>query len=120
MVTPKYQLGQKVKLNRLQKIVAEKMLWSKQNIPCFYLNIRADVTEMVALRARLNKTASVKVSFNDFIIKALAIGIKHYPILADSLPATISSWPIRLISGWRLRRMRGWWLLSSRTAAAKR
>lgn len=85
VVTPKYQLGQKVKLNRLQKIVAEKMLWSKQNIPCFYLNIRADVTEMVALRARLNKTASVKVSFNDFIIKALAIGIKHYPILAGQL-----------------------------------
>ncbi len=85
VVTPKYQLGQKVKLNRLQKIVAEKMLWSKQNIPCFYLNIRADVTAMVALRAKLNKTAAVKVSFNDFIIKALAIGIKHYPILCGQL-----------------------------------
>jgi len=85
VVTPKYQLGQKVKLNRLQKIVAEKMLWSKQNIPCFYLNIRADVTAMVALRAKLNKTAAVKVSFNDFIIKALAIGIQHYPIMSGQL-----------------------------------
>lgn len=85
VVTPAYQLGQKVTLNRLQKIVAEKMLWSKQNIPCFYLNIRADVTAMVALRAKLNKTAPVKVSFNDFIIKALAIGVKHYPILCGQL-----------------------------------
>jgi pyruvate dehydrogenase E2 component (dihydrolipoamide acetyltransferase) len=85
VVVPKYQLGQKVKVNRLQKIVAEKMLWSKQNIPCFYLNIRPDVTAMVALRAKLNKTAAVKVSFNDFIIRAVTIGLKHYPILTGQL-----------------------------------
>ena len=84
-VTPKYALGQKVPVNRLQKIVAEKMLWSKQNIPCFYLNIRADVTALVALRAKLNKTAAVKLSFNDFIIRALAVGMRHYPIMTGQL-----------------------------------
>ena len=61
------------------------MLWSKQNIPCFYLNIRADVTELVALRAKLNKTAPVKLSFNDFILRALAIGMQHYPIMTGQL-----------------------------------
>ena len=80
-----YTLGQKIPLNRLQRIVAEKMLWSKQNIPCFYLNIRADVTELVALRAKLNKTAPVKLSFNDFILRALAIGMQHYPIMTGQL-----------------------------------
>jgi pyruvate dehydrogenase E2 component (dihydrolipoamide acetyltransferase) len=84
-VTPKYSFGQKIKVNRLQKIVAEKMLWSKQNIPCFYLNIRADVTALVALRTKLNKTAAVKLSFNDFILRALAVGMKHYPIMTGQL-----------------------------------
>ena len=83
--TPKYSFGQKIKVNRLQKIVAEKMLWSKQNIPCFYLNIRADVTALVALRTKLNKTAAVKLSFNDFILRALAAGMQHYPIMTGQL-----------------------------------
>lgn len=82
---PKYTLGQKIPLNRLQKIVAEKMVWSKQNIPCFYLNVRVDATALNALRAKLNKTGTSKLSFNDFIIKALAVGIKHYPILTGQL-----------------------------------
>jgi pyruvate dehydrogenase E2 component (dihydrolipoamide acetyltransferase) len=85
---PKYSLGQKIPLNRLQKIVAEKMVWSKQNIPCFYLNVRADVTTLFALRTKLNKSGPTKLSFNDFIIKALALGIKHYPILTGQLAET--------------------------------
>lgn len=85
VVTPKYAFGQKIPVNRLQRIVAEKMLWSKQNIPCFYLNIRADVTALVALRTKLNKTAAVKLSFNDFILRALAIGMQHYPIMTGQL-----------------------------------
>ena len=84
-VTPAYSFGQKIPLNRLQRIVAEKMLWSKQNIPCFYLNIRADMTKLVALRAKLNKTAPVKLSFNDFLLRGLAIGMKHYPIMTGQL-----------------------------------
>lgn len=82
---PKYTLGQKIPLNRLQKIVAERMVWSKQNIPCFYLNVRTDVTALFALRTKLNKSGPAKLSFNDFIIKALALGIKHYPILTGQL-----------------------------------
>ncbi|MCE5185389.1 MAG: 2-oxo acid dehydrogenase subunit E2 [Planctomycetaceae bacterium] len=81
----KYQLGQRIALNRLQKIVAERMLWSKQNIPCFYLNVQVDATALFALRAKLNKSRDVKLSFNDFIIRALAEGIKHYPILTGQL-----------------------------------
>ncbi len=82
---PTHALGQKVAINRLQRIVAEKMLQSKREIPCFYLNIRADMTELVKLREKLNKNASVKISFNDLIIKAVAMGLKHYPIMTGQL-----------------------------------
>jgi pyruvate dehydrogenase E2 component (dihydrolipoamide acetyltransferase) len=78
-------LGRRVPLSRLQKIIAEKMLWSKQHIPCFYLNVRVDATRLVELRAKMNADSAAKFSFNDFIIRALALGIKHYPIMSGQL-----------------------------------
>ena len=83
----KPQLGSVVPLSRTQKIVAEKMVWSKQNIPCFYLNIRADVTKMVQLRSQMNADSETKLSVNDFIVRALALGIEHYPIMTGQLAA---------------------------------
>jgi len=80
-----YRLGQRIPMNRLQRIVGEKMLLSKQTIPCFYLNIQADMTAIVKLRERLNKGQEVKVSFNDFLIKAVALGLRHYPIMTGQL-----------------------------------
>ncbi len=73
--------GETIPLSRLQKITAQKMLKSKQEIPCFYLTVKADVTELVKLRNKLNKTSDVKVSYNDFIIKAVATGLEKFPIM---------------------------------------
>ena len=78
-------LGATVPLNRLQKITARKMLKSKQEIPCFYLTVKADMTELVALRTKINETADVKVAYNDFIIKAVATGLEKYPIMTGQL-----------------------------------
>ena len=82
---PKYKLGQRVPLNRLGKIIAQRMLQSKREIPCFYLNIKVDVTNMVKVRAELNKNGNVKVAFNDFIMRALTLGIQHYPIMTGQI-----------------------------------
>ncbi|NQT03659.1 MAG: 2-oxo acid dehydrogenase subunit E2 [Planctomycetes bacterium] len=79
------QLGATVPLNRLQKITAERMLKSKREIPCFYLTVKADVTGLVDLRTELNQTSDVKISYNDFIIKAVATGLQKYPIMTGQL-----------------------------------
>ena len=79
------QLGASVPLNRLQKITAQKMLKSKQEIPCFYLTVKADVTDLVELRTKMNGEGDVKVSYNDFIIKAVATGLERYPIMTGQL-----------------------------------
>lgn len=79
------RLGATVALNRLQRITAERMLKSKQEIPCFYLTVRADVTNLVARRAELNASGDVKVSFNDFIMKAVATGLEKFPIMTGQL-----------------------------------
>jgi len=77
--------GQTIRLNRLQRITAEKMLKSKQEIPCFYLTVKADVTNLVKLRTKLNETGDVKLSYNDFLLKAVATGLEKYPIMTGQL-----------------------------------
>ncbi|MHC4207172.1 MAG: dihydrolipoamide acetyltransferase family protein, partial [Planctomycetota bacterium] len=77
--------GQTIPLNRLQRITAEKMLKSKQEIPCFYLTVKADVTDLVELRTKLNETGEVKLSYNDFLLKAVATGLEKFPIMTGQL-----------------------------------
>ncbi len=79
------QLGKTVPLNRLQKITGERMLKSKREIPCFYLTVRADVTDLVRLRTELNAAGGLKLSYNDFIMKAVATGLEKFPIMTGQL-----------------------------------
>ncbi len=106
IAAPEIKLGATIPLNRIQRITAERMLKSKHEIPCFYLIAKADVTDLVALRAEMNKTGDVnpvrnsignnmaqkgknsngvKVSYNDFIMKAVATGLEKYPIMTGQL-----------------------------------
>jgi len=82
---PQAALGKTVPLNRLQKITAERMLKSKREIPCFYLTVKADVTGLVQLRTKLNAAGDVKLSYNDFIMKAVAMGLEKFPIMTGQL-----------------------------------
>jgi pyruvate dehydrogenase E2 component (dihydrolipoamide acetyltransferase) len=84
-VSGKIKLGMTIPVSRLQKIAAQKMLRSKQEIPCFYLTVRADVTELVAYRTKLNESSDIKVAYNDFIIKAVATGLERFPIMTGRL-----------------------------------
>jgi pyruvate dehydrogenase E2 component (dihydrolipoamide acetyltransferase) len=77
--------GQTIPLSRLQKITGKRMVQSKREIPCFYLNVRADVTDLVALRAGMNETGDVKVSYNDFIMRAVATGLGRFPIMTGQV-----------------------------------
>jgi pyruvate dehydrogenase E2 component (dihydrolipoamide acetyltransferase) len=83
--TNQAKLGATVKLNRLQRLTAERMLKSKQEIPCFYLTVQVDVTDLAAQRTKMNGSGGVKVSYNDFIMKAVAMGLEKYPIMTGQL-----------------------------------
>lgn len=82
---PEPKLGAVIPLTEKQKITAQKVLQSKHRIPCFYLTVKADVTELVEYRQKLNKTGDVKISYNDFIMRALATGLKKFPIMTGRL-----------------------------------
>ena len=77
--------GQTIPLTRLQKITAQRMVHSKRNIPCFYLNAKIDVTELLERMQNLNEASDRKISINDFLIRAIAIALKRYPVMTGQL-----------------------------------
>jgi pyruvate dehydrogenase E2 component (dihydrolipoamide acetyltransferase) len=79
------KLGQTLPLTKKQRLTAERMVESKREIPCFYLSLKADVTNLVDLRSKLNQAGQVKISYNDFIIRAVAIALQKFPIMTGQL-----------------------------------
>jgi pyruvate dehydrogenase E2 component (dihydrolipoamide acetyltransferase) len=84
-VDTEHKLGQTIPLNRMQKVIAQRMLRSKLEIPCFYLTVTADMTKLVDYRTERNKTAEVKIAYNDFLVKAVATGLENFPIMTGQL-----------------------------------
>jgi pyruvate dehydrogenase E2 component (dihydrolipoamide acetyltransferase) len=73
-----------IPLSRIQKLIGERMLKSKLNKPCFYIESKADVTELLAIRPRLRKSLGVKITTNAFYIRALGLAAQKYPLTAGN------------------------------------
>lgn len=73
----------RILLGGVRKIIAERLLASKTQIPHFYLNIEVDAGELVRLRSQLNehleKSGQGKLTFNDFILKAAVAAATKIP-----------------------------------------
>ena len=74
-----------VPLTRIQKLIGRRMLQSKQNKPCFYLEAKADVTELMALRPKLRKSFGVRITTNAFYIHILGLAAQKYPLMVGRL-----------------------------------
>ena len=71
-----------VSLDGMRKVIASRLTEAKQTIPHFYLRRSANLDSLLALRAELNKglaESGVKVSVNDFLIKASARALQDVP-----------------------------------------
>jgi pyruvate dehydrogenase E2 component (dihydrolipoamide acetyltransferase) len=80
-----------IPLTRIQRLIGQRMLKSKLTKPCFYIESKADVTEMMALRPVLSKSLGTKITSNAFLIRALALAAKKYPIMVASIQHQVSS-----------------------------
>ena len=64
-----------IPLSGMRKIIAERLLTSKQTIPHFYLHVEVDAAPLMALRKQVNaqaeQTHGNKFTFNDFVVKAM-------------------------------------------------
>jgi pyruvate dehydrogenase E2 component (dihydrolipoamide acetyltransferase) len=77
------------KLSTMRSIIAKRLLESKTQIPHFYLEIEVDAKPMLELRAQLNESLGklnppVKLSLNDFVLKAAAEAVRRVPAVNAS------------------------------------
>ncbi|UWQ81125.1 pyruvate dehydrogenase complex dihydrolipoamide acetyltransferase [Leisingera sp. S132] len=73
---------EEVKLDGMRKTIAARLTEAKQTIPHFYLRRDIQLDALLAFRAQLNKQLEgrgVKLSVNDFIIKAVALALQAVP-----------------------------------------
>ena len=71
-----------VPLDGMRRIIAARLTEAKQTIPHFYLRREVRLDALMAFRAQLNKgleSRGVKLSVNDFIIKACAVALQAVP-----------------------------------------
>ncbi len=71
-----------VALSGMRKTIADRLLQSKTTIPHFYLHIEVDAEPMAKLRAQVNAAGEkdgVKISVNDFILKAVTKALTLVP-----------------------------------------
>jgi pyruvate dehydrogenase E2 component (dihydrolipoamide acetyltransferase) len=74
-----------IPVTRIQKLICRRMLESKRTKPCFYLEAKADVTELMAMRPKLRKASGVRITTNAFYIHALALAAQEYPLTVGLL-----------------------------------
>ncbi len=75
-----------IPLTQMRRVIAKRLVESKQTIPHFYLNIDCNLDNLLRLREEINNCASkvddkpsFKISVNDIIIKAAAIALRDTP-----------------------------------------
>ncbi len=71
-------------VNQMRKTIARRLSESLFTAPHFYLNVSINMDNAIAARAQINEVAPVKVSFNDIVIKAVAIALKQHPAVNSS------------------------------------
>jgi pyruvate dehydrogenase E2 component (dihydrolipoamide acetyltransferase) len=77
------------KLTTMRSVIAKRLLESKTTIPHFYLEIEVDAKPLLELRAQLNDSLGklnppVKLSLNDFVLKAAAEAVRRVPAVNAS------------------------------------
>lgn len=72
-------------VSNIRKVIAERLSYSKQNIPHYYVTVSVNVDNLLKLRGKLNAAAKSKISVNDMVIKAASLA-------AVKVPETNSSW----------------------------
>jgi pyruvate dehydrogenase E2 component (dihydrolipoamide acetyltransferase) len=69
----------KVPLSGMRRVIAERLLASKTQIPHFYLSIEINAAPMMAFRKELNQAGGGKVTFNDIALSAVARAAMQKP-----------------------------------------
>ena len=82
---PQVEAFTEVEVSQMRKTIARRLAESKFTAPHFYLTIEIDMERAMAVREVINKSiAPDKISFNDLVIKGVAVALKQHPKVNSS------------------------------------
>ncbi|TCK83061.1 pyruvate dehydrogenase complex dihydrolipoamide acetyltransferase [Albibacterium bauzanense] len=71
-------------VTQMRKTIAKRLSESLFTAPHFYLTMKIDMDSAMSARTKINEIAPVKVSFNDLVVKAVAVALKQHPNVNSS------------------------------------
>lgn len=76
--------GQEIPLSSMRKAIAKRLSESKFTAPHYYVSMDVDMDSAVAMREQLLRSESIKLSYNDFVVKACARALTRWPMVNAS------------------------------------
>ncbi|MEX0684620.1 MAG: pyruvate dehydrogenase complex dihydrolipoamide acetyltransferase [Balneolales bacterium] len=73
-----------VQVSQMRKVIAKRLAESKFGSPHFYETIDIDMKKAIEAREGMNASGEVKISFNDFVVKACAMALRKHPKVNSS------------------------------------
>lgn len=73
-----------VGVSQMRKTIARRLAESKFTAPHFYLSLTIDMDAAMVARKAINDRGPHRVSFNDMVVKAVAMALKHHPAVNSS------------------------------------
>ena len=65
--------------SQMRKTIAKRLGASKFSAPHYYLSVEFDMDAAIAFRKQYNSIPDTKISFNDIVVKAVALSLKAHP-----------------------------------------
>ncbi|SEN13074.1 pyruvate dehydrogenase E2 component (dihydrolipoamide acetyltransferase) [Mucilaginibacter gossypiicola] len=71
-------------VTQMRKAISRRLSESLFTAPHFYVTMTIDMDQAIVARTRMNEIAPVKISFNDFVVKACAVALRQHPAINSS------------------------------------
>lgn len=65
--------------SQMRKTIAKRLGVSKFSAPHYYLSVELDMDAAIAFRKQYNSIPDTKISFNDIVVKAVALSLREHP-----------------------------------------
>jgi len=69
---------EELKNSQMRKVIARRLGESKFTAPHYYLSISLDMDNAISFREQANQMPDTKISFNDLVVKAVAIALRSH------------------------------------------
>ena len=70
--------------SQMRNIIAKRLAESKFTAPHYYLMVEINMDKAIEARKEINSVPDTKVSFNDMVIKAVAVALRKHPQVNSS------------------------------------